>query len=64
MRDHGCASLDPLVGQNDDRKKESAGKRILIRQNQNREYRERGCRHFAQVKEGCQTLNREVIIGN
>jgi len=34
MRDHSCAWFVPLVGQNNDHKKRSAGKRSLIRQKQ------------------------------
>jgi uncharacterized protein with HEPN domain len=34
MRDDGCASLVPLVGQNNDHKRGIAGKRSLIRQKQ------------------------------
>ena len=44
-----CAPLAALVGQNDDYKKSSTGKRIVINQNQNRVYRERCCCYFAQV---------------
>jgi len=45
----GGASLAPLFGQNNDFKKTSTGKRIVINQNKNRAYSERGCRHFPQV---------------
>ncbi len=44
------ALLAPLVGQNDDYKKSSTGKRIVINQNHNLAFSERGCRHFPQVR--------------